>query len=426
MNIFYRIRSCVTIFVYLFQFCFSSCRCSANNSNLGYEGYFDVSNDSSEVDLSVYHRNGVYIIDDTLDLRRKTLYLPADISLVIRKGMLKNGCVVGNNTCLKYRNAVFDRVHIMGTWIVPRISTSMFRNLAYDNSLKDVVALASPHVSNQIHIEEGIYQVTATEHSYRCLNVNSNTKLKIDGTIVLSANDLKIYSILHVSGINISISGKGSLVGDKEDHTGTEGEWGMGIFIAGGENVSIKGLNIKNCWGDCIYIHKNSKNVVIDNCILECGRRQGISITSAQSVVVRNCKIMNISGTNPSFGIDVEPNQSDTVRYVKIEDVEVNNCRGGIECNGRAKDAEIGTITLMNCKISKIKWWPLRFLKAKNIEIEDCQVNDHKKSEVILFNGIAKANVNGIIVDKKKLKRKDEVLRAISREDVKQIRIKQN
>lgn len=42
------------------------------------------------------------------------------------------------------------------------------------------------------------------------------------------------------------------------------GEW---VYTC--KNIIINGLNIKDCWGDCIFVTKNAKNVLIEKCNLD-------------------------------------------------------------------------------------------------------------------------------------------------------------
>ena len=110
----------------------------------------------------------------------------------------------------------------------------------------------------------------------------------------------------------------------------------MGVDFFRVENASISGITIKDCWGDCIYVGDESKNVTIDNCILNNGRRQGISITSANGVIVRKCTICDVGGTDPEYAIDIEPNKGKTIDNILIENVTVKNCKGGFMANGSA------------------------------------------------------------------------------------------
>ena len=120
----------------------------ADVSSLGY------SEDSLKLDLSPYFKRDGYIIDKTIDLKGKTLYLPPGITIQMRGGKFKNGILKGDNTRLKYneKKIIFDRVNITGSWKVSNISTTMFETLDYTNSLRDVLALSNPEIKNTIYI----------------------------------------------------------------------------------------------------------------------------------------------------------------------------------------------------------------------------------------------------------------------------------
>lgn len=170
------------------------------------------------------------------------------------------------------------------------------------------------------------------------------------------------------------VKGSGSLIGDKKKHTGTEGEWGHGINILKSKNVTIEGLNVKSCWGDCIYVGNESSNIIIDNCNLNDVRRQGISVTSADGVVINGCTITNVFGTAPQHGIDIEPNKGESVNNVRIENVTISNCHGGI-MSWRPDSASIGDIIIKNCTISNIKVpAPINMQFANKVLIKDCEI----------------------------------------------------
>ena len=354
--------------------------------------------------------NSSYIISSELNLEGKNLVLPNSVTLDFQGGHICNGKVTGNNTKIENSNGnvIFNKVRIDGTWIVPNIRTSMFDDLEQTNSLRNVFALASPSVSNTIYIEKGDYFLTAIKNKDVCLAVCSNTTLIIDGNIRLSANNYPRYDILRVKGENIVITGKGSIVGDKKEHTGTEGEWGMGIRFHQAVNSSVSGLTIKNCWGDCIYVGGNSKNVTIEGCTIDGGRRQGISITKADCVTVRKCEISNVSGTKPEYAIDIEPNQGDTVNHVMIENVKIQDCKGGIlstkgNKDGRGKDSYIGSVVVRDCKISTNEKYPIRLRRCENATVERCHIystNDNPSIFVSEINDVVVRD-NIINLDKK-------------------------
>lgn len=338
------------------------------------------------------------VLTSDIDLKGMAITLPENTTLVGKGGVYKNGTIIGTNTRIESQKAVFSDVTIQGTWVVPEISTSLFTNLKRVNSLKDVLALANPVIKNTIVIGEGTYTVEAKHEDDACLTVGSNTELVLDGTIIMKPNSFLRCDVIRLEGEKIILRGKGQIVGDKFTHTGTEGEWGMGIRISNGKHVRVFGLTIKNCWGDCIYINNHSKDVVIDGCCLDNGRRQGISVVCADSVTIRKCKITNVGGTNPQYGIDIEPNSKDYVDHVKIENVAIENCIGGITTLGRKskrKHLQIGSVLITGCDIASIKRIPLRLRTTKKVMVRNCRIHSPGDLNAVLADGIDNFTLEG-------------------------------
>jgi len=355
--------------------------------------------DSIIINLPDYKSKGLHIIKDAIDLQGKTWYLPSNLTLRIEGGLIKNGTIVGNNTVIDYNGgAIFDKVHIEGKWKVREISTSMFVDLSYENALKDVFALSSPDVNNIVKVDHGCYVVSAVNNYDHCIDIASNTTVTIDGIILLTPNSHEGYSILHVNGSNILINGKGSIVGDKRNHLGSVGEWGMGINIFGGQGITVRGISVKDCWGDCIYISGKSKNINIEGCLIDHGRRQGISIISAENVIVKDCVITNVRGTAPQYAIDVEPNTGDMVDRVYITNVSAINCQGGIMSYGRAEKAMIGYIEVRNCTIKGSGFNPIYFQKGKRVLVDRCSIVDNSAKDKIVCDGIEDVIINNNII----------------------------
>lgn len=322
--------------------------------------------------------DGIIVVKDTIDLKGSECRIPNDVKLIFKGGIIKNGSLVGNNTEIeRENNAIFDKITIKGSWCVPIISTSLFVDLNYRNSLKDLIALSHPDITNHIIIENGIYHVGVNGEKDVCLKIKSNTKLDIKGTIVLEPNNYESYHIILAQGENIVISGEGIIIGDKDNHIGRIGEWGMGINIKRAKNIIVTGLSIKDCWGDCIYVGGGSQNVVIENCVIDNGRRQGISITKGNDIIIRNCKVLNVGGTNPGYAIDIEPNKDCTVNNITIENVVIEGCEGGIvTTKGKyVNEAKrIGIVKVKKCTVSALKKNPLRLNDCERVSIEDCIV----------------------------------------------------
>lgn len=180
----------------------------------------------------------------------------------------------------------------------------------------------------------------------------------------------------------------------------------MGVHILNSADVIIKDLNIKDCWGDCIYIGGRSRNVVIDNCFLDHGRRQGISVVSASDVYINNCIIANVGGTAPQYAIDIEPNAGAAVRDVFINGIKVIGCQGGIMGYGRATDAEVGMIEVKNCIIEGTKLCPIYFENGRDVIVEDCKINKSETVFMIVCNEVENVRVanNSIFLSHKEKK----------------------
>lgn len=341
--------------------------------------------------------NKAYTLKSNWDLKGETYLMPEGVILKSRGGVFKNGSLIGNDTKIDTKKALFDKVSIKGYWNVPEISTSMFASLEYENSLRDVLALANPEVMNKVVIEEGDYSVSAKSFQ-PALTIGSNIELIINGNIRLIPNEYKGCYVLNIKDAsNVTVSGRGCIFGDKHTHKGKEGEWGHGINVGGSENITIHDFNVKDCWGDCIYVGNSSKNVSIRNCKLDNGRRQGISVTSADGVTIEDCVITNVSGTDPQAAIDIEPNHKETVDNVIIRNIHCENCYGGIE-SWRPEDARIGTMTIEGCTVIKSqKRWPVGISYAEKARIENCTIDADNRTAILA------SHINDVLIINNKI-----------------------
>lgn len=161
------------------------------------------------------------------------------------------------------------------------------------------------------------------------LEMKSNVHLMFeDGAeLVMQANSADSYAMILVpyDAVNVTISGKGILTGDWVTHTGVTGEGGMGIWLAGCTGTKISDLTIQTCWGDGIFYTRSFvvgaqsyvKDVIVENVNCVRNRRQGYSIISCDGLTMNNCsasltgfKPGGGEGTDPSAGIDIEPDVS--------------------------------------------------------------------------------------------------------------------
>ncbi|HJW34562.1 MAG TPA: right-handed parallel beta-helix repeat-containing protein [Holophagaceae bacterium] len=203
-----------------------------------------------------------------------------------------------------------------------------------------------------VYIPDGTYMInpiaipTGGNHG---LALKSNMTLRLSSGAVLKAttNSAGTYAIVmaqNVTGVNIV---GGTIMGDRATHTGTTGEWGMGISLIGAHQAVIEGVTAKECWGDGFYVSGGSTDVTLCNVIADHNRRLGMAITSVDGMVVRNSTFINTAGTAPEAGIDLEPNPGETVANLLITNCTLNNNAGnGFE--GGVPIANTGLAFLVN------------------------------------------------------------------------------
>ncbi|HOY58395.1 MAG TPA: nucleoside hydrolase [Verrucomicrobiota bacterium] len=90
-------------------------------------------------------------------------------------------------------------------------------------------------------------------------------------------------------------------------------EWRHGLAIFGCRNVLIQDLTIEQTGGDGIYLGAAAgpipnRQVTIRRVDCNANHRQGISVISAQDLLIEDCRLRHTEGTAPQAGIDFEPN----------------------------------------------------------------------------------------------------------------------
>lgn len=166
---------------------------------------------------------------------------------------------------------------------------------------------------------------------------------------------------------NLILRGEGTvrLVMNKKDYQNAAAyqwsEWRHLISLRGCENVTISNLTLESSGGDGIYISTSSKmpgcrNVLIENVIALNHHRQGISVISADKLVIRNSKFNNTSGTPPTAGIDFEPNKANEwISNCLVENCEFNNNGGAgimLHLNPLKADSRSVSVLFKNCSMS--------------------------------------------------------------------------
>lgn len=177
--------------------------------------------------------------------------------------------------------------------------------------------------------------------NYNGLTLQNDSKITFQNNsklIILSNSQTNYQALLVKNANNVTIINP-VLIGDRDSHIGSSGEWGMGINILSSSNITITNPKISKFWGDGIYIGRNQGSIAYCNTIkisggiLDNNRRNGISIISGKDITIDNMTIKNTNGTNPMAGIDLEPNLNDEYLYnINLNNIKtINNKVDGIK-----------------------------------------------------------------------------------------------
>jgi hypothetical protein len=136
-----------------------------------------------------------------------------------------------------------------------------------------------------------------------------------------------------VRGNNIKVIGYGAtfLMNKAEYAAMADSEWRHSLSINNSGNIRIYGLKLFGSGGDGIDISGDpwygeqlySENIVLQDLWCNNHYRQGISVISAQHLLVKNCWFTNTSGTLPMSGVDLEPDKD----FHRMADVVFEKCR---------------------------------------------------------------------------------------------------
>lgn len=181
---------------------------------------------------------------------------------------------------------------------------------------------------NKTAIKGLTLEIPAGTYNVRPLYIPANSSVVLDAGAVIQAtagygeND----HLLNISDVqNVSISGTpGQSIFRMRKAEYTSGEFRHCLAIEGATNITIGGIQCNDSGGDGVYIGEGrqgySANIKILNSGFDNNRRQGLSLISGRDIAITNCTFSNTSGTAPSAGIDIEPNQaSDFLQDIVID-----------------------------------------------------------------------------------------------------------
>jgi len=174
----------------------------------------------------------------------------------------------------------------------------------------------------------------------RSIRLASNQEIVFQRGVVLEAMKGKFLGkgeslVQATDRHDITLSGDGAtFLMHKEDYTKPpyeKAEWRHALSLVGCARVKVYGLTLRQSGGDGIYLGATArqnfcKDVHVKDVTCDGNHRQGISVISAENLLIENCRLIGTRGTAPQAGIDLEPNHEAerlvncTIRGCVVED----------------------------------------------------------------------------------------------------------
>ena len=287
--------------------------------------------------------NVTYLVKYNFDLKGVQVSIPKGCKLNFLGGRFSNGVIRGNGTEVSAEKVrILENITLLGSWLNKNVYSEWLdfvEGKRVDNArnFRNLMLLCTSREMTHLYMQKGVFWCSVKTGSSN-IKVPSNVYWHNSATLrQLPANYPKYSFVLLHKSNNVTIDG-GEFVGDVKPHTGTEGEWGHGIKVAGATNVVLKNMVSREFWGDGIDLIEADyvssiragvgpcNDIIIDNVKCLYNRRQGLSIEAAKNVVVRNSEFA-FTGmfklTEPGCGVDIEPwckNEE------KINNIQFINC----------------------------------------------------------------------------------------------------
>lgn len=164
------------------------------------------------------------------------------------------------------------------------------------------------------------------------ISVKSDTIVTLSGVKIFSkATENKKYIFDITNKENIKIYGDNATLEMTKPQTVQQ----ACVAIFNSKNILVDGLELTKPGGDGIIIGgavgKEAQDVIINHCVIDSARRNGISIVGGvDNIKINNCVIKNTSGAIPQLGIDIETWSPDLIN----RNIEVCGCRFENNANG--------------------------------------------------------------------------------------------
>lgn len=182
---------------------------------------------------------------------------------------------------------------------------------------------------NNILIKKGVYEIELIDGVGVRPKNGSKITFEEGARIKVKRNKLDVYCVIDLRGRKDITLNNPDIEGDKYEHLSKTGEWCYGINVAECSNIIINNAKVTKMWGDGIYL-RECENIKIYSPFLSDNRRQGLSILSGKDIEIHDLVAENTGGTNPGYGIDIEPDwNGDSVTGLRIYRPTVRNNGNG-------------------------------------------------------------------------------------------------
>src|SRR5690606_33584071 len=111
-----------------------------------------------------------------------------------------------------------------------------------------------------------VFPAFAIQVNDKGLLIRSNRKIYFtEGSeLRLKPTSKSKYDVIKIDRVsNVTLIGP-KIIGDRNKHIGTSGEWGNGIGIYSSSNIYMENPRVYDCWGDGIYIGRRDNSVSKD------------------------------------------------------------------------------------------------------------------------------------------------------------------
>lgn len=176
----------------------------------------------------------------------------------------------------------------------------------------------------------------------------------------------KSDALFSLAGItNVTLRGPGATLrmrrADYDAPPYVHAEWRHVLNIKSCANIQVLGLTLSESGGDGIYLgsvrpERPNRDILIKDVVCDKNYRQGISVISAENLLIENTVMRGTAGTPPAAGIDFEPNHSgERLKNCVMRDCVTENNQGdgyAFYLPNLTRASEPVSIRIENCRSS--------------------------------------------------------------------------